>query len=212
MTSHWSINNRQENAGTSYLAGEEVSDSILDFTIVFNILRNPLPQYFACSAYLLCQLAVLRSAFFTAPLSFHISPFSYLTFTQIHWSLWDIVQRVFSYISIKCVVRSFLVCVYTGCFLHSWCCLVLSLTYWFIGMFELYRAVVFSFTDSSILAQALQLPALWPSFSSSGISAQFSRLNMQAGACLCLEIWSFHFWKKKKNCNNIQFCDNFSCV
>ena len=107
MTSHWLINNRQENAGTFYLAGEDVSDSILDFTIVFNILKNPLPQYFACSAYLLCQLAVLRSAFFTAPLSCHISPFSYLTFTQIHWSLWDIVQRVFSYISIKCVAREF---------------------------------------------------------------------------------------------------------
>ena len=61
---------------------------------------------------------VLRSAvlLFTAPLFCNISPISHHNFTQIHWSLWDIVQIVFSYISIKDLLASFSIVVFTGCF------------------------------------------------------------------------------------------------
>ena len=39
-----SINIRQENTGTSCLTSETGSDDIFDFTIVFCIPRNPLPE------------------------------------------------------------------------------------------------------------------------------------------------------------------------
>ena len=43
----------------------------------------------------------------TASLSRHISPISYHTFTQVHWSLWDIIQIAFSYTAIKDVASEF---------------------------------------------------------------------------------------------------------
>ena len=62
------------------------------------------------------MFCILPFYFFTAPLFRNISPISLHTFTQIHWSLWDIVQIFFSYISIKDLLASFSLVVFTGCF------------------------------------------------------------------------------------------------
>ena len=55
-------NGEVRNVVTSCFARQTGSDNILGFTIVIVIPRNPLQQYWACSAISFCHLVVLRSA------------------------------------------------------------------------------------------------------------------------------------------------------
>ena len=83
--------------------GEMGCDSILDFIIVFDSWETPICNILPAlpTRSTVWRFFVMTFCFFTAALSCHISPFSYLAFTQIHWSLRDIVKQVIRYNSIK---------------------------------------------------------------------------------------------------------------